>query len=164
MELLGWELRRPNAVTWGLLIIGPPNYNVDDINTISFTTLLSAQIAEVKDIVFMSSRESYQQICAAHPIPPHIHSETSRLHLPSVPSCNCRAARAPRPDGRQLIIRPAARVARGVTRPAGCGRSRTASAPRRSADRRAAELAPRPALTAPEPALTTRARPPRRPP
>ena len=26
MELLAWELRRPNAVTWGLLMIGPPNY------------------------------------------------------------------------------------------------------------------------------------------
>ena len=46
MELLAWELRRPNAVTWGLLIIGPPNYNCDDINTVSFTTLLSAQLAE----------------------------------------------------------------------------------------------------------------------
>ena len=49
MELLAWELRRPNAVTvaWGLLIIiGPPNYSFDDINTMSFTILLSALIAE----------------------------------------------------------------------------------------------------------------------
>ena len=30
MELLAWELRRPNAVTWGLLIIGPLNYSFDD--------------------------------------------------------------------------------------------------------------------------------------
>ena len=33
-------------MTWGLLIIGLPNYSFDDINTMSFTTLLSAQIAE----------------------------------------------------------------------------------------------------------------------
>ena len=46
MELLALDLSRPNAVTWGLLIIGPPNYIFDDINTRSFTTLLSAQIAE----------------------------------------------------------------------------------------------------------------------
>ena len=45
MEFLAWELRRPNAVTWGLLMIGPPNYSFYDINTMSFTTLLSAQIA-----------------------------------------------------------------------------------------------------------------------
>ena len=32
-------------MTWGLFIIGPPNYSFDDINTMSFTTLLSAQIA-----------------------------------------------------------------------------------------------------------------------
>ena len=43
MELLAWELRRrPNAVAWGLLVIGPPNYSFDDIKTMSFTTLLSA--------------------------------------------------------------------------------------------------------------------------
>ena len=45
MELLAWELRRPNAVTWGLLKIGPPNNSFDDINILSFTTLQSAQIA-----------------------------------------------------------------------------------------------------------------------
>ena len=44
--LFAWELRRPNAVTWGQLIIGPPNYSFDDINTMSFTTHISAQIAE----------------------------------------------------------------------------------------------------------------------
>ena len=27
MELLAWELRRPDAVTWGLLLIEPPNYS-----------------------------------------------------------------------------------------------------------------------------------------
>ena len=42
MELLAWELRRPNAVTWGLLIIGPPDYSFDDINTMSFTTHINA--------------------------------------------------------------------------------------------------------------------------
>ena len=50
-------------MTRGLLIIGPPELQFDDIRTMSFTTLPSAQIAEwrgvVKDIVlvvFMSSR------------------------------------------------------------------------------------------------------------
>ena len=46
MELLAWELRRPTAETWGLSIVGPPNYSFDDIKTMSFTTLLPAQIAE----------------------------------------------------------------------------------------------------------------------
>ena len=62
MELLAWEVRLPNAVTWGLLIIrppnysfgdlstmliiGPPNYSFDDTITMSFTTLLSAKITE----------------------------------------------------------------------------------------------------------------------
>ena len=44
---------------------GLPNYSFDDINTMSFTTLLSVQKADsrvVKDIVFMSSEASAQAL------------------------------------------------------------------------------------------------------
>ena len=45
-QLLAWELRRPDAVTRALSMIGPPNRGFDDTSTASFATLSSAQTAE----------------------------------------------------------------------------------------------------------------------
>ena len=42
-QLIAWELKRPNAVTWELQLFGPPDYSFDDINDTPLTTLLSAR-------------------------------------------------------------------------------------------------------------------------
>ena len=44
MEVLAWELRLTDAVTWELQSLGSHDYSFDDINVMPFTILLCSAI------------------------------------------------------------------------------------------------------------------------
>ena len=66
MELLAWELRQPDFLTWEVGNCNhsvPPGYSFDDMKDMPFTTLQSAQITRTGKTVIISFSSYHSAIC-----------------------------------------------------------------------------------------------------